>query len=56
MAKLRATTTTGYTGDGSSLHAAGSLGYVAPERYGSVRLDMPALAKSDIYRYNTSLY
>ncbi|XP_062523928.1 uncharacterized protein LOC134198529 [Corticium candelabrum] len=56
MAKLRATTTTGYTGDGSSLHAAGSLGYVAPERYGSVRLDMPALAKSDIYSFGVILF
>ncbi|XP_062523598.1 uncharacterized protein LOC134198253 isoform X2 [Corticium candelabrum] len=58
LAKLRATTTTAacYTGDGSTLHAAGSLGYIAPERYGSVRLDMPALAKSDIYSFGVILF
>ena len=52
LAKIRATTTsTGNNNSRSTAHAAGSVGYIPPERYESVHLDMTALAKSDIYRY-----
>ena len=53
LAKIRATSTsTGNKSDGndSYLHAAGSVAYIAPERYESRHLNMSALAKSDVYR------
>ena len=56
MAKIRATTTsTGNNNSRTTAHAAGSVGYIPPERYESVHLDMTALAKSDIYRYTLYL-
>ena len=53
LAKVQATSTsTGNkrNGNDSYLHAAGSVAYIAPERYGSRHLNMSALAKSDVYR------
>ncbi|XP_062523903.1 uncharacterized protein LOC134198507 [Corticium candelabrum] len=57
LAKIQDTTTsTASNNSGSNTHAAGSLGYIAPERYGSLRLDMRALAKADIYSFGVILF
>ncbi|XP_062523968.1 uncharacterized protein LOC134198569 [Corticium candelabrum] len=59
LAKIRATSTsTGNKSDGNNsyLHAAGSVAYIAPERYEPRHLNMSALAKSDVYSFGVILF